>query len=157
MLTSYDLLHTLHCYSNAARYGVSPDHLISLGCSAGGWTSTTLAIAAEEEWRDEMIGHDPTLSSTNLGVSSKVQAAVVMSGGPQAYDQLAMAQGAAYMSPYDKTGARAARHVSPAPSHTFGTLARSTPALIMLPVPTYSPLSWTYYYTVYSFEVVHTQ
>jgi hypothetical protein len=42
--------------ANAARYGVSPDHLISLGCSAGGWTSTTLAIAAEEEWRDELLG-----------------------------------------------------------------------------------------------------
>ena len=84
---------------NAAKFGVSPDHLISLGCSAGGWTSTTLAIAAEEEWRDELLGHDPTLSTTNLDVSSKVQAAVVMSGGPQAYDHRAIAMGALYTQP----------------------------------------------------------
>ena len=43
-------------------------HVISLGCSAGGWTSTTLAIAAEEEWWDEHLGHNPTLPSTNLDV-----------------------------------------------------------------------------------------
>jgi len=90
---------------NAAKYGVSPDHLVALGCSAGGWTATTLAIAAEEEWRDEMLGHDPTLESTNLEVSSKVQAAVVMSGGPRAYDQRALALGAMYQQPYDKTDA----------------------------------------------------
>jgi|EP01049_Picozoa_sp_SAG25_P005362 dienelactone hydrolase len=90
---------------HAAKYNVSPDHLISLGCSAGGWTSTTLAIAAESEWRDELSEVDPTLGSTNLGVSSKVQAAVVMSGGPQAYDLKAVALGAAYESPYDTTDA----------------------------------------------------
>ena len=90
---------------NAARFGVSPDHLIALGCSAGGWTTTTLAIAAEAEWRDELLGHDPTLASTNLDVSSKVQAAVVMSGGPQAYDMKALALGAAFVSPYDETDA----------------------------------------------------
>jgi dienelactone hydrolase len=66
---------------HASAYGVSPDHLISLGCSAGGWTSTTLAIAGEDEWKAEMVGHDPTLASTNMAVSSKVQVAVVMSGG----------------------------------------------------------------------------
>lgn len=86
--------------ANAAQYGVSPDHLISMGCSAGGWTSTTLAIAAEEEWKDEMKGHDSTLGTTNLGVSSKVQAAVVMSGGPEAYNKKAFALGSAFESPY---------------------------------------------------------
>ena len=90
---------------NAAQFGVSAEHLISMGCSAGGWTSTTLALAAEEEWRDEMIGHDPTLASTNMEVSSRVAAAVVMSGGPNAYDLKALAVGAAFISPYTSENA----------------------------------------------------
>ena len=78
-----------HFSTSSLRCGVSPDHLIALGCSAGGWTSTTLAIPAEDEWKTEMAGHDLTLSSTNLQVSSAVQTAVVMSGGPEAYNKKA--------------------------------------------------------------------
>ena len=52
-----------------------------------------------------MVGHDPTLSSTNLGVSSAVQAAVVMSGGPEAYNKRAIAEGAMFQSPYNPTNA----------------------------------------------------
>jgi para-nitrobenzyl esterase len=92
--------------ANALKYGISGDHIIAAGCSAGGWTATTLAIAAERDFKDELsVGEDPTLSTTNLQTSSSVAASVVMSGGPQAFDTMAEAVGAEFMSPYDPTDA----------------------------------------------------
>lgn len=92
--------------ANALKYGISADHIIAAGCSAGGWTATTLAIAAESDFKDELsTSEDPTLSSTNLETSSAVAASVVMSGGPQAFDTMAEAVGAEFVSPYDPTDA----------------------------------------------------
>jgi len=86
--------------ANAARYGISADHIIALGCSAGGWTATTLAIAAEDYFKTELsLAEDPTLATTNMEVSSMVAASVAMSVGPQAYDTLAQAVGADFTSP----------------------------------------------------------
>jgi para-nitrobenzyl esterase len=92
--------------AHAQKYGISADHIIAAGCSAGGWTATTLAIAAEGDFKDELsVQEDPTLSTTNLATSSAVAAAVVMSGGPQAFDTMAEATGADFVSPYDPTDA----------------------------------------------------
>ena len=92
--------------ANADVFAVSSEHIIAVGCSAGGWTATTLAIASEADFKDELtVDDDPTLASTNLHVSSKVAASVVMSGGPQAFDNMAQAVGADFSSPYGKTNA----------------------------------------------------
>ena len=67
--------------ANASTYGINPDFVTVGGNSAGAITTVALGISDEDDFRDEIsIEDDPTLESTHLDVSTRVQTMVYFWG-----------------------------------------------------------------------------
>ncbi|MEL6190496.1 MAG: alpha/beta hydrolase [Bacteroidota bacterium] len=63
--------------ANAATYNINTDYITIGGGSAGAITAISLGISNEEDFRDELTtSQDPTLSSTSLSQSYKIQTIV---------------------------------------------------------------------------------
>ncbi|MEM8900000.1 MAG: alpha/beta hydrolase [Bacteroidota bacterium] len=63
--------------ANASTYNINTDYITIGGGSAGAITAISLGISNEEDFRDELSSsQDPTLSSTNLTQSYKIQTIV---------------------------------------------------------------------------------
>ncbi|MEM7511297.1 MAG: alpha/beta hydrolase, partial [Bacteroidota bacterium] len=63
--------------ANAATYNINTDYITIGGGSAGAITAISLGISNEEDFRDELTtSQDPTLSSTSLNQSYKIQTIV---------------------------------------------------------------------------------
>ena len=80
--------------ANADLYNINTDYLTVGGGSAGAITAITVGISNPEDFRDEIeVSEDPTLSSTNLDQSYKIQTIVDFWGSKIALDGLEGAYG----------------------------------------------------------------
>eukprot|EP00937_MAST-01D_sp_MAST-1D-sp2_P003732 g3732.t1 len=59
--------------ANAARFGVDPQRIAIAGGSAGAISAIAAGNVDEDDYKMELLGADPTLQSTHLNTSSKVQ------------------------------------------------------------------------------------
>ena len=80
--------------ANAEKYRIDADQITAYGGSAGAYLALALGISDEKDYRDELsLIQDPTLKTTNLGQSSKVQAVVNFWGAPLMVDNLELIDG----------------------------------------------------------------
>ena len=73
--------------ANSDTYNINTDFITVGGGSAGAISAISLGISEEEDFRDELnISQDPTLESTNLDQSYKVQTIIDLWGSKVALD-----------------------------------------------------------------------
>ncbi len=69
--------------ANADNYGIAPKRIAAMGGSAGSFICLGLGVSEPEDFRDELLGEDPTLESTNLEQDGKIVAVLDHWGGPE--------------------------------------------------------------------------
>jgi acetyl esterase/lipase len=62
--------------ANSEKYGVDPSRIAIAGGSAGSISSIAAGVVDEDDYKTELLADDPTLASTHLNTSSKVQCVV---------------------------------------------------------------------------------
>ncbi len=80
--------------AHAEEYGIHSDHIAAMGGSAGAFLVVMLGVSDEADYRDELsLDEDPTLSTTNLDQSAKVQTVIDLWGATAHLDAMEVLNG----------------------------------------------------------------
>lgn len=90
--------------ANADELGIAPDRIAAMGGSAGSFIALGIGATEPEAFRDELIGVDPTLDTTNLEQTGQLVAVLDFWGGPEVLEAHELTYGA---SAWDESDAPA--------------------------------------------------